>query len=92
MADVRTNCPMCGHAVKVVGRTTQHYEPVGCLRLEDDHQVCDQTIQRLREVLQATRDELDRWGWGDSHWGEQPQERSVVDAVALADRVLKETV
>ena len=84
------NCPTCGHAVKVVGDTTQHYEPTGCLQLEDDHELCDEMIARLREVLQATRDELNNWGHGDYHYGPQPQERSVVDAVALADRTLKE--
>lgn len=23
-------CPSCGHDVKVVGDTTQHYQPIGC--------------------------------------------------------------
>lgn len=42
------DCPSCGHAVKVVRGTTQYYEPVGCLQLVDDHQVCDQ--QRAETV------------------------------------------
>lgn len=41
-----------------------------------------------REDLQALRDELSRWGWGDFHYGSFPQEKSVVDAVALADGYL----
>ncbi len=52
-----SECPMCGHAVKVVGDTTRHYEPVGCFQIVDDHQVCDEQIaavtaevERLREL------------------------------------------
>lgn len=52
----------------------------------------ENVIERLRATLQATRDELARWGWGDHHYGTQAQEESVVKAVALADRVLKETL
>lgn len=86
------DCPTCGHAVKVVGDTTQHYEPVGCYQLVDDHQVCEQQLTRVRAVLQATRDELVTWGWGDMHYGPQGQEQRVVDAVALADRTLAESL
>jgi hypothetical protein len=25
------NCPTCGHAVKVEGHITMHYEPTGCI-------------------------------------------------------------
>lgn len=32
MADA---CPTCGHAVRVVGHTTKHYQPVGCPPLVD---------------------------------------------------------
>lgn len=54
-------CSLCGHAVKVVGDTTQHYEPVGCLQLVDDHQLCEQESERLRAALTlACRD-----GWSD---------------------------
>lgn len=86
------NCPTCGHAVKVVGDVTQHYEPTGCLRVEDDHQVCDQQIGRLRATLQAVRDELNRWGFGDHHYGATPRDEGVLRAVALADQTLKETL
>lgn len=49
-------------------------------------------VERLREVLQHVRDELNRWGHGDFHYGPQAQEQSVVNAVTMADRVLKETL
>lgn len=39
------DCPSCGHAVKVVGDTTQHYEPVGCLQVVDDHEVCNDLLR-----------------------------------------------
>lgn len=52
----------------------------------------DEQIQRLREVLQATRDELNEWGHGDFHYGHQAQEKSVVYAVARADGLLEESV
>jgi hypothetical protein len=45
-------------------------------------------VERLRAALIATRDELARWGWGDFHYGAQPQDKRVVDAVALADAAL----
>jgi hypothetical protein len=49
-------------------------------------------VDTLRATLQATRDELNRWGHGDFHYGAQKQERSVVEAVERADRVLKDTL
>ena len=50
--DRRHGCPTCGHAVKVVGKTTQHYEPTGCLQLEDDHELCEQEASALRAVIE----------------------------------------
>lgn len=47
-------------------------------------------IRELTEALAATADELDRWGWGDMHYGDQGQERRVVEAVARARSVLGE--
>ena len=46
-------------------------------------------IEALTKALLHTRAELARWGWGDFHYGDQPQERSVVDAIAVADKALK---
>lgn len=45
-------------------------------------------VDDLTEILQETRNQLSRWGWGDFHYGNQPQEQRVVDAVAKADQVL----
>lgn len=42
----------------------------------------------LRVALCECADELDRHGWGDMHYGDQPQERSVVAAVELARATL----
>jgi hypothetical protein len=56
-----------------------HHEPAPSLLAE---------IGRLRAALIATMDELDRWGWGDFHYGSQPQDQRVVDAVAKANAVL----
>lgn len=47
-------------------------------------------LSEMRTVLQDARDELARWGWGDMHYGEQPQEQSVVDTLAKIDAVLGE--
>jgi hypothetical protein len=73
---VSEHCPTCGHAVKVVGDTTQHYEPTGCLRIEDDHQVCDEQIEDANEHAAV----LER------------QVRALRDALAdVADTVIAET-
>lgn len=45
------DCPTCGHAVQVAGDTTQHYEPVGCLQLVDDHELCDRHAESLALYL-----------------------------------------
>lgn len=45
-------------------------------------------LRDLTAALQATRDELNRWGMGDMHYGNMPQEKRVVDAVAAADEAL----
>jgi hypothetical protein len=39
-------------------------------------------VEELEQALRVTADELDRWGWGDMRFGERPQERRVVEAVA----------
>jgi hypothetical protein len=49
------HCPTCGHAVKVVGNTTRHYEPTGCFRIEDDHQLCEEEMESLRVKLADLR-------------------------------------
>lgn len=41
-----------------------------------------------RAPLERVRDELNRWGRGDMHYGPQDQEQSVVDAVAELDRII----
>jgi hypothetical protein len=52
---------------------------VGCLRCDND---------RLRAALVAARGELEKWGWGDHHYGEAWQERRVVDAIEDINRAL----
>lgn len=42
----------------------------------------------LRWALREARDELARWGWGDMHYGQTPQEQSVVDTIAKIDKAL----
>jgi hypothetical protein len=45
-------------------------------------------VGRLRDALRAARAELDRWGWGDFHYGPQPRDGSVVRALAAIDAAL----
>jgi hypothetical protein len=42
-------------------------------------------MDRAVELLRSTRDELDRWGWGDMHYGSTGQNPRVVAAVAAID-------
>ncbi len=42
----------------------------------------------LRQALEIARDELKRWGWGDFHYGEQPQDPVVLAAISIADKAL----
>lgn len=48
----------------------------------------ESTAQQLTAALEACADELDHWGWGDMHYGQQPQEQRVVKAVARARAAL----
>jgi len=50
---VTDRCPTCGAAVKVVGKTTLHYEPVVALDLSFG------TVEVNRAFLLALADELD---------------------------------
>ena len=43
----------------------------------------EQNAVDWRSVADVLATELGRWGWGDMHYGDQPQERSVVDALAV---------
>ena len=43
---------------------------------------------RLREALRITATELDRWGRGDFHYGNTPQDPTVRDTVARARAIL----
>lgn len=74
--------PCCKHCTCGTPR------PVEC----DCERRTSDVIEKLRAVLQATRDELNRWGHGDMHYGSMPQNARVVAAVELADRTLKETL
>jgi hypothetical protein len=47
----QTDCPTCGHRVAVIGDTTRHYEPVGCLQIVDDHELCEREIDQLRRII-----------------------------------------
>ena len=48
----------------------------------------DAEIARLRLALEGAHAELERWGWGDFHYGSRGQEQSVVDALAKIDAAL----
>ena len=54
----RATCPTCGSKVGV--RTgdegTNHFIPI-----EDDHQVCEQEIERLRALVAELQEERDAW-------------------------------
>lgn len=39
--------------------------------------------EKWKHVATVLAEELRRWGWGDFHYGDQPQERSVVEALAV---------
>lgn len=39
--------------------------------------MCDE-IDLLRDRVARLRAELARWGWGDFHYGDQPQDRAIV--------------
>ena len=45
-------------------------------------------VERLRATLRATRDQLDRFGYGDFRWGDTPRDPEVVAAVQAADAAL----
>ena len=53
-----------------------------------DVAIIDQLRKELAEaraLLQATAVELNKWGWGDMHYGSTPQAESVVLAVTAVD-------
>jgi predicted RNA-binding Zn-ribbon protein involved in translation (DUF1610 family) len=50
------NCPTCGHAVKVVGDTTQRYEPIGCGAREIER------LTKVRDAADAYISEYDKEG------------------------------
>lgn len=47
-------------------------------------------IERLRNALLDAREEIDKWGYGDFHYGDTPREPSVLAALAAIDEVLGE--
>jgi hypothetical protein len=60
-----TDCPTCGHAVDAL------CQPVGCLQLVDDHQVCDEqlvdayaVLRRIRAGWLPHRLSSGGWWWG----------------------------
>ena len=52
---------------------------------------CQRRLDQAHAALLVARDELARWGWGDFHYGSQPQEKSVTDALAVIDKALEGT-
>jgi len=48
-------------------------------------------VQRLRGALAEVTAQLARWGWGDMHYGSQPQDPAVIAAMHHGLRVLRET-
>lgn len=53
----------------------------------DDHRLWADNA-RLRAALRRAREELDRWGHGDFHYGNMPRDKGVLDALADIDRTL----
>lgn len=45
-------------------------------------------VERLRSTLIAARAEVDRWGYGDFHWGETPRDEGVLSMLARIDAAL----
>lgn len=45
-------------------------------------------ITNLKDALRAARAEIDRHGYGDFHYGDQPRDPGVLGALADIDRVL----
>lgn len=41
-----------------------------------------------KHVATVLYNELKRWGWGDFHYGSQPQEKSVVAALAVYEQAI----
>lgn len=52
-----------------------------------DYLIAENT--RLRDALTYARNELDRHGYGDFHYGETPREPSIVAALAIVDSALR---
>jgi hypothetical protein len=50
-------------------------------------EVCYRRIKELETLADVLAEELKRWGWGDMHYGTQPQEKSVSDALAVYQQV-----
>lgn len=44
-----------------------------------------QQVKDWREMAGALAEELRKWGWGDMHYGPQPQEPEVVAVIARYD-------
>jgi hypothetical protein len=42
-----------------------------------------------KHVATVLYNELKRWGWGDFHYGSQPQEKSVVTALSVYEQALE---
>lgn len=51
--------------------------------------VCTEENKRLRALAGMMATELSKWGWGDFHYGPQPQEQSVVAVLDEYRRVLQ---
>lgn len=47
-----------------------------------------EALEDLLEALYEARDELERWGYGDDHYGAMPGDQRVLEAIAKIDRVL----
>lgn len=45
---------------------------------------------KMADALRTARDELKRHGWGDFHYGLQPQKKTIVDAVNVCNAALGE--
>lgn len=48
-------------------------------------------LQEAEGLLRDTADELDRWGWGDMHYGPTTRSQRVIEAVSRARAFLAST-
>lgn len=51
----KTTCPGCGTEVKIVGKTTMHYEPV--IKYEIRYKTCRAAFRRMSDIYEREKKE-----------------------------------